>query len=565
MSPTQGILYVTMSPSPTLSSSDFHDWYNNEHGPTRLRLPFIQNGFRYHANDLPAPSPLNPSAQQTPEMPEWLAIYDISDISDLTKPQYTRLRLPEVKSQREKDVMAKIKVDRRLFDLVSSHESDKFQQLEKLAPEEKGKGAVMVAVSVTLNPSQKDELDRWYNEEHIDLLSKVPGWLRTRRFVTSSMSPEGQGKEDHELEYLALHEYAPANGLGGEEFKKATGTKWNDKIWGEVVREKRRRVWGWHYTFGAAPRELRFLGQETRFEDPDKKTTTWKEGEQGIIESYVGMRDGVEIPYRLEGPVEADDETPVILLSNSILVEWGIWDGFLKAFRESEIGKKYRILRYHTRGRKGNCGDRKIDLGVLSEDIITLLVTLRIPKVAAAIGVSLGGATVLNTGLKYSDRVGLFVSCDTSAKSPEGNKKTWSERIEVAEKEDAKDSNGETTVGEQLAELTVRRWFVKESYEDATLEKEIVRVKGMVQRNSLEGFRRSVQALWEYDLREEMKSYQGRGVFVVGGGDGVLPGTMKEMAKGLGRGTECLVIERAGHLPMVEKPKEFSDVVGRLL
>ena len=52
MSPTPGLLFVRMNPQNDLSPAEFHDWYNNEHGPTRLRLACCENGFRYRALDI---------------------------------------------------------------------------------------------------------------------------------------------------------------------------------------------------------------------------------------------------------------------------------------------------------------------------------------------------------------------------------------------------------------------------------------------------------------------------------------------------------------------------------
>jgi pimeloyl-ACP methyl ester carboxylesterase len=87
----------------------------------------------------------------------------------------------------------------------------------------------------------------------------------------------------------------------------------------------------------------------------------------------------------------------------------------------------------------------------------------------------------------------------------------------------------------------------------------------MVKNNSLDGFKKSVEALFEYDLKEEMKSSKVKGLFVVGSSDGVLPGVMKEMASEYGTGAGYVVIEGAGHLPMVEKPERFAEVVGKFL
>jgi pimeloyl-ACP methyl ester carboxylesterase len=550
MTPVPGLLYVTMAPKPGLPDTQFHDWYNNEHGPGRLRLPFIENGFRYRATDLDGPGK---------GLPEWMALYDVTDMEEMTKETYLRLRRVGVQSQRERDTMKQIAVDRRLLNFVEEKQAKEFKRLEDINAKE---GNVMVAMSLRLYPGKEEELNKWYREEHIPMLSKVPGWLRTRRYVTSPI----QGADY--VEYLALHEYAPKNGLGGEEFQAATSTPWAKEIMTSVVKEKIRRVYELYYTFGPAPRALNSLADPNLvpFASVDQTTRTFPASQDhgGEIESYVTTKDGVMLPYKLEG--STDTEAPLIMLSNSILVKWGIWDGFVSAFLSSSQNKKYRILRYHTRGRTGECGDQAITVDLLASDIIALLDALRVPKAAAVIGVSLGGATSLRTALSYSDRVAAFISCDTSSKSPAGNKKTWGDRIVVAEEEGAQSQSGEKVVGEKLAELTVRRWFVKESYENESLVPTLERVKKMVESNSLEGFKKSVEALYDYDMTSEAKNGAVKGAFAVGSGDGVLPGVMKQMAADYGNGgAEYFVIDGAGHLPMVEKPKEFADAVTRFL
>jgi pimeloyl-ACP methyl ester carboxylesterase len=554
MAPTPGLLYVTMQPKPSLPEAKFHDWYSNEHGPIRLRLPFITNGFRYRANDLQGSAP-------SETQPEWMALYDITDMEELTKDAYMRLRDQPVKSKREADTMAQIHVDRKLYDFVEERTSPDFKTLEKV--ENEGEGNVIVAVFLDLHPGEenKDKLDKWYREEHIELLSKVPGWLRTRRYVASSIDKNAP------VEYLALHEYTPQNDLGGAEFKTATSTPWRNEVMKTAVKGSKRRVYDLYYTFGPAPRYL--TPGLAEWQSSDIKLSTTKTlpdspGGNGAIESFITTKDGVELPFRLEG--SSDPDAPLIVLSNSILVDYHIWDGFISSFFSSPANKKYRVLRYLTRGRSSSCGSQKITVDVLASDIITLIDALRVKRAAAIIGVSMGGATVLNTALKYPSRISSFIACDTSSKSPAGNAKLWGERIAMSEKENASSSfSGEKIVGEDLAEVTARRWFVKGSYDGGELEKICQNVKEMVKNNSLDGFKKSVEALYEYDLKEEMKSSKVKGLFVVGSGDGVLPGVTKEMASAYGTGAEYEIIEGAGHLPMVEKPQKFAEVVGKFL
>jgi pimeloyl-ACP methyl ester carboxylesterase len=553
MSPTPGILYVTMGPKPSLPIAQFHDWYQNEHGPGRLRLPQIfTNGFRYKGTD--------------GVDPEWMAVYDCTDMAYMLKDVYTRLRKEPVQSQRERDTMKQIAVNRKFYDLVSEKSSSEYKALEKVEYEGTEGNVLVTALFTLKDPSRAAEFDKWNEEEHVPMLAKVPGWRRTRRFVTSHVEP---AKNPGETEYLALHEYAPQNGLGGPEYKAALDTPWRTEIFEHIIGEKKRRVYSLYYTFGPAPRDLKSLADPaaTPFHSDFHRTTSYPEPASNkwpAIESYITTPDGVALPYRLEGSL--DIQAPMIVLCNSILTEYGIWDSFVQEFFSKPENKKYRILRYMARGRYAYDSDTPVTVDLLANDVICILDALRVPKAAAVIGVSLGGATSLNVALKYPDRVNTFIACDTNAVVPPSNPKAWGERIDISEKEGSKSSSGESIVGVELAEVTTRRWFVKESYDDPVLAQEAERVKQMVKSNSLEGFRKSVKALYQYDFRAEMKSGKVKGAFVVGGRDGVLPKTMEGMRDGYADGNSGFyIVENAGHLPMVEQPVEFAKVIGKIL
>ncbi|TGO83591.1 hypothetical protein BPOR_0623g00070 [Botrytis porri] len=554
MAPIPGILYVTMQPQESLPDSQWHDWYNNEHGPLRLRLPFIANGFRYRASDLSSEKPASTSH------PEWMAIYDVTDMAAMNTDTYLRLRGSEVKTDREKETMAQIKVDRRLYDYISGKEIDGYKNVEEVGYDE---GNYVVTSTAEVKEEFDEEFNKWMEEEHLSMIAKIPGWRRTRRFVTSSILGGKEGKE-----YLYVTEFAPQNDAFGEASKAVGQTEWAKKITSTALMSLNSRQYNLYYTFGAAPRDISNFSKSysTNWKSIDGKTSTGPNtiAEGGAIESYITTKDGVDLAYRLEG--SPDPTAPLIILSNSILVNYSIWTPFIQTFLASSTGKNYRILRYNSRGRTSNAGSLPVTVDLLASDIIHILDTLRVPKAACLIGVSLGGVTVLNTALKYPHRVNAFISCDTNAYAPPSNPKAWDERIAMSAAESAKSSNGEQIVGSELAETTTRRWFVAENYENETLKKRFEDVKKQVEKNSFEGFQKGVKALYQYDIREEMKNPGvEKALFVVGGGDGVLPKTMKEMAGNYWKGVECKVIEGAGHLPMVEKPEEFADVVASFL
>lgn len=546
MAPTSGLLYVYMNPKPSLPPAQFHDWYNNEHGPLRLRLPFVHNGFRYQAAD---------SAE-----PEWMALYDIADMDELTRGTYMALRGDEIRTPREKTTMGQIDVDRRLYDVIDEQKAADYTPLES-QPDSAATGSVLLANTITVHPGQDkdDELNRWYREEHTPMLTRVTGWRRTRRFVTSSIDPNAA------REYLALHEFAPNNGLDGPEHKAAVDTPWRTKVMNEVVAQKQRRVFQWRYTFGPAPRELSSLASKDvvgPWSSNDSRTRTVPSQTRPAVESFVTTPDGVPLPYRLEG--NPDPSAPVIVLSNSILVDWTIWDTFVDNFLSNPKNSQYRILRYLTRGRLSECGEKDVNIDLLASDIISLLDALRVDKAAALIGVSMGGVTVLNTSLLYPNRVAKFIASDTNSSAPESNRKAWGDRVAMAEGDGAvSPQTSEPIIGETLSEATTRRWFTAESYE--TQPAVPAKVKEVVRNNSLGGFRKSVSALCAYDIRERMASAQVPGLFVAGANDGVLPQTMQKMAADLKGGAEMKVVEKAGHLPMAEQPAKFAEVVDAFL
>jgi len=69
-------------------------------------------------------------------------------------------------------------------------------------------------------PEHEDEFNRWYDEEHIPLLSRVPGVLRARRFF----DPNGKPR------YVALYDLADAAVLQHPEWQAALRTEWARKI-----------------------------------------------------------------------------------------------------------------------------------------------------------------------------------------------------------------------------------------------------------------------------------------------------------------------------------------------
>ncbi|KAK3298115.1 Alpha/Beta hydrolase protein [Chaetomium fimeti] len=536
-----GMLFVTMQPRQGLSVDQFHEWYNNEHGPTRLRLPHIfTNGLRYQATDS--------------QEPEFLAVYDVTSMAHLETPTYTDLRAN--RSPREAATIAGVDVNRRFFDFVATQQSPSFSPIEKLTDDE-AEGLVLVSVEISLRPGvegAEHAVTEWYEQEHIPMLSKIPGWLRSRVFRTPS-AIEGNTSE---VKIVTLHEYTKENGLGGPEHKAAMNTPWREDVFTKYIAHKGRRTYELFYVFGPAPRELCALARlpkSAAFSTVDGRISTTSGEKDAAVEAFVTTSDGLSIPYRLEG--NSSPRAPTLAFSNSLLTSMRMWDPLVAIIKAAR--PDLRILRYDTRGRHDVPSPPvPANLDMLSDDLATLLSALRVSKLHALVGVSMGGATTLKFAIKYPALLNKFVACDFNVASSDANTAAWKDRIAIAE--------GPDSGIRKLASQTVERWFHPHTM---TEKKDVANwMTDMVATNSVQGFKYSCQALWDYNMRDEMSSIKVPGLLVVGDGDGkgALVKAMDGFRGSLGpNGADLEVVPRAGHLPMSESPAEFWDTISTFL
>ena len=88
---------------------------------------------------------------------------------------------------------------------------------------------VLIIVRIDIEPEMEEEFNRWYDEEHIPALLKVPGVVWARRAVNT-----GKG-----LKYIAVYEHENIDVQHSEAYKRAVQTEWTRKIEPHVVRRER--------------------------------------------------------------------------------------------------------------------------------------------------------------------------------------------------------------------------------------------------------------------------------------------------------------------------------------
>ena len=82
-------------------------------------------------------------------------------------------------------------------------------------------------LTVYMNPENPEDFEKWYREEHLNLLAKLPGYRRTLRYKIGPKTP--LTKDEDPPPYLAIHEVDDVVAFGGKEADAANSTPWTVK------------------------------------------------------------------------------------------------------------------------------------------------------------------------------------------------------------------------------------------------------------------------------------------------------------------------------------------------
>ncbi|MGP3789542.1 3-oxoadipate enol-lactonase [Pseudomonas sp. B392_1p] len=251
------------------------------------------------------------------------------------------------------------------------------------------------------------------------------------------------------------------------------------------------------------------------------------------------LADG-ELNYRIDGP----DAAPVLVLSNSLGTNLGMWDTQIPA-----LAKSFRVVRYDTRGHGASLvTEGPYSIAQLGSDVLALLDALKIDK-AAFCGLSMGGLIGQWLGINAPERITHLVLCNTAAKI--GNAEGWNSRIDTV-------SAGGQQAMRDLRDATIARWFTPEF---ATAEpQEADRVVSMLVATSPAGYAANCAAVRDGDFREQLGAIQAKTLIVCGTEDAVTtPADGRFMQERI-RGAEQVDFH-AAHLSNVEVGERFTQAL----
>lgn len=250
--------------------------------------------------------------------------------------------------------------------------------------------------------------------------------------------------------------------------------------------------------------------------------------------------DDINIHYREDG----DPKGAPLVFANSLGTDLRLWDKVVPL-----LPAGLRIIRYDKRGHGlSDCPPSPYSMGTLVRDAERLLDALGV-KECVFVGLSIGGMIAQGLAVKRLDLMRGMVISNTAAKI--GTKEMWEQRIDGVRKGGI----------EALADPVMERWFSK----GFRATPELVAWRNMLIRQPVEGYMGCSAAISGTDLMTPTSGLRLPTLAIAGSEDGSTPPDLVRETADLIHGSRFHLIRGAGHLPCVEKPEEYAEVLGKFL
>ena len=248
-------------------------------------------------------------------------------------------------------------------------------------------------------------------------------------------------------------------------------------------------------------------------------------------------KDGVRIHYEIEGREDA----PVLVLSNSLGTDLGMWAPQMPALLQH-----FRVLRHDARGHgQSDVAPGPYTIAQLGGDVLALMDQLGIAR-AHFCGLSMGGMIGMWLGTHHASRLNRLVLCNTAAKI--GTHDTWNPRIAKVEAE------GMASV----VDTVLDRWFTPGFRQRAP--EQVAVVRDMLLRTAPTGYNANCAAVRDMDQRAEVTSISVPTLVIAGTHDGSTPAADGRAVADAIPGARYVELD-AAHLSNWEQTEQFTEAL----
>lgn len=248
----------------------------------------------------------------------------------------------------------------------------------------------------------------------------------------------------------------------------------------------------------------------------------------------------IHMHYCDDGP---KDGIPVVF-SNALGTDLRLWEPVLP-----HLASGLRLIRYDRRGHGlSDAPDAPYAMGQLVHDTEALLDHLNI-RACVFVGLSLGGMVAQGLAVKRPDLIRALVLSNTAARI--ATAEIWHQRVRIAS------AHGLPA----LVEGTMERWFSAEFRASPMLPV----WRNMFLATPVQGWTGCAAAIAGTDFYSTTAGLRLPTLGIAGDRDGATPSDMVRETVDLVPGSEFALIRRAGHLPHIEQPAAYGEILNRFI
>ncbi|KAK5163804.1 uncharacterized protein LTR77_010478 [Saxophila tyrrhenica] len=212
MSPPPYLLHVNSRPT-QVSNDTWEEWYKVEHLPDLYNAKTCARATFYEEIGHPlAPNPDHPR--------KYLALYQ-TEIEELLNSDGYKNGV-----RRSSDMFEKAGANSAVNQDNGDFDARYYSLWQEYDPKGTGERLSPHILCVYMNPADVDDFEKWYREEHLGLLAKLPGYRRSLRYKIGSRTPLTKGETQP---FLAIHEVDDVSAFGSKEAEEANATPWTVK------------------------------------------------------------------------------------------------------------------------------------------------------------------------------------------------------------------------------------------------------------------------------------------------------------------------------------------------
>ncbi len=260
------------------------------------------------------------------------------------------------------------------------------------------------------------------------------------------------------------------------------------------------------------------------------------------MREYSVTRDDTTLYARLDG---IDDPTaPTIVFSNALGTGLDLWDGVF-----AHLADGLRLIRYDMRGHgRSDTPAGRYSMGQLVSDAAAVCDAMEV-RDAIFVGISVGGMVAQGLAVKRPDLIRALVLSNTAAKI--GNPDIWQTRIDTVR------ASGVPA----LVDDVMGRWFGRDFHRTGGIETWRKAVSGC----DPAGYAGVCAAISGTDFYTPTSGIRIPTLGIAGSEDGSTPADLVRETVDLIPGSQFKVMRRCGHLPCVEAPQAYAEVLNNFI